>query len=308
MKKIAYLLSAIAAGVFSTAHADVSVSGSGKFGYSSAGSATKTNNWGGVSFALSTTTAGGMTISSSAGLSSDTEGDAANGVSGMTSLTFATGGTSITLGEDVTLATAGGFGGVASDFVDIGHHTIAANPQTTDSDNDGAGISVSTTMGDAAVTFGYVYDLTLGTGGQGETNAADRAQGINISMPMGALTAAASYVGYQNGNINDTLVGVGVSYSLGGGTLSVGYQSSTGAVKANETSAKYSMSLDADTTIAIGYLQSDEGSTSNSVTEVALSRSLGGGASVWAETKNSSGSGASGGEASTFALGTSVAF
>ena len=72
MKKIAYLASATLAALgFSTAaNADVSVSGS--FGATIInGSATTTEfmTGGGVSFAMSTTTAGGMSVSAAGGLS-----------------------------------------------------------------------------------------------------------------------------------------------------------------------------------------------------------------------------------------------
>ena len=72
MKKIAYIVSAISAGLFSqAANADISVSGSGSCAYTDAGGNTSTTMGGGVSFAMSTTTDGGVTISGSAGISLD---------------------------------------------------------------------------------------------------------------------------------------------------------------------------------------------------------------------------------------------
>ena len=88
MKKIVYLLSAIAAGFSSSALADISVSGTGHFGYVSGDSDQRVAGSGSVAFALSTTTANGTTISSSGGITSDLEGTAASGVSGMSSLTL----------------------------------------------------------------------------------------------------------------------------------------------------------------------------------------------------------------------------
>ena len=63
MKKIAYLASAVLAGLgFSTAaNADVTVSGAGGVEVLSAGSTTNVSQGGSVTFSLSTTTASGIT-------------------------------------------------------------------------------------------------------------------------------------------------------------------------------------------------------------------------------------------------------
>ena len=59
---------------------------------------------GSVSFGLSTTTDSGMTVSSGAGITlSASSAAAAKAISGFQNITFATGGTSITLGNDVGL-------------------------------------------------------------------------------------------------------------------------------------------------------------------------------------------------------------
>ena len=313
MKKIMYAVSAIAAVFSGNALADVSVSGSGQFNYTSAASNGYTATSGGISFALSTTTAGGVAISTSGGITQDAEATAADGHTGFTSLAFATGGATITLSNDISAGSVGSVGGVASGLVDRGHNTIAASPAiNSNGDHDGGGVSLATSMGSAAVTATYVWDTTPNTtsgDGESDTSASNTITGVKVSMPMGALTTSISHVTYTDGSgVDDTISAIAASYAVGGGTLSLAYESSTGSTKATETSGAYSMSLDADTTIAIGYTQADEGTTTNTVTEAKVTRALGGGASVYAEMKNSSGSGASGGQASTFAVGTSVSF
>ena len=90
MKKIAYLLAAIPAALFSKAAvADISVSGSGSFAYVDAGGNTSSINGGGVSFSLSTTTDAGVTISAASGISLDNDSvNNSSGSTGATVLTF----------------------------------------------------------------------------------------------------------------------------------------------------------------------------------------------------------------------------
>jgi hypothetical protein len=71
--------------------------------------------------------------------------------------------------------------------------------------------------------------------------------------------------------------------------------------------ATYKLALDGDTSLALGYAQKKDGdSESVSQTEMALSRSLGGGASVYIEMQNLTGDATAKGSA--IALGTSVSF
>jgi hypothetical protein len=315
MKKIVYLLSAIAAGFSSSALADISVSGTGHFGYVSGDSDQRVAGSGGVKFALSTTTANGTTITSAGGITSDLEGTATNAITGLSSLTFATGGATIVLGNDVAVPQNGGFGSVASDLADVGHQSIDASPAVgTDADQDGSGVSFSSSFGTSTVTAVYVWDDTLvDSDGQGNPDSGTQSYGLGISMPMGVATLVASYgVSQDSSTENDTLAGIGATFAAGPGTLSVGYQQSTGEVDASAISGKFSMSLDADTTAAIGIKQADEGSLNASTTEAKITRAIGGGASVYAELKSSSGNtngvGQTADAASTFAIGTNVAF
>ena len=305
-------MSALAAVFSGNALADVSVSGSGQFNYTSSGSSGYASTSGGISFALSTTTAGGVAISTSGGITQDAEGTASDGHTGFTSLAFATGGTTITLSNDVSAGSVGSVGGVASGLVDVGHDTIDASPALAVGDADGGGVAIATSLGDAAVTATYVWDTTPETQGQTDTSAANTVTGVKISLPMGPLTVSASHVMYNPGGAgtDDTMSGASAAYAVGGGTLTLGYETSTGTTKATETSGAYSMSLDADTTIAVGYTQADEGATSASITEAKVTRALGGGASVFAEYINKGGDTGTttSGETSSFAVGTSVSF
>ena len=71
--------------------------------------------------------------------------------------------------------------------------------------------------------------------------------------------------------------------------------------------ATYTMSLDADTTLAVGIQnKKDADSDSTSQFDASVSRSLGGGASVFLDIRNLSGDASQDGSA--VAVGTSVSF
>ena len=116
MKKLTLAISALAAAFGATAaKADVSVSGSGSAAYiapAGSGADAKLNVGQFVSFGLSTTTASGMTISGGMGLSNTITTNAGQAVSGGQSLTFATGGATITVGDVEAADTPGSVGGV----------------------------------------------------------------------------------------------------------------------------------------------------------------------------------------------------
>ena len=73
--------------------------------------------------------------------------------------------------------------------------------------------------------------------------------------------------------------------------------------------ATYKMSLDADTTIAVGYQNTKDGdSQSITETDLSISRSLGGGASVYLDVRNLQGDVDSSKSGSAMGFGTSVSF
>ena len=312
MKKLTYLVSAVLAGLglSTSANADVSVSGSATLGYTAAGSETALHTFGSVSFGLSTTTASGMTISSGAGITASTS-SSSRSVTGWDGLTFATSGATIEIGTDVALADAvGDVSGVASDLVDVGMASSDAAGAAIPSD-EGAGISLSTSVGSASVTIAYVADSSVDGATVSDLNGATTSgASAKISTAVGPVGVTVAYVSHDSASTNDTESAIAASYDSGMGTVSVGYGSSTGATKGNETSVAYSMALDADTSLSIGYGMYNTGASDTTHTELALSRSLGGGASVFAEYINKGGDTGTttAGETSSFAVGTSVSF
>jgi len=304
MKKLSYMLSALlaAVGFSSAASADVSVSGSGSLTLSADGSNTETIIASGVTFALSSTTANGMTISTSGSISNASDADA-GAAGGFTALDFATGGSTITVGKVEVPNGVGDVGPSASDMTKQGAGGIGSvDAYGINGTLEGAGVSIATAIGGGSLTIGYMYNGDTADAEDGDISGTATATGVSLSMPLGAMTVTAGYT--TDGT--DTEVGASAAMALGSGTLTVGYAQATVSV-ANETSmgASYAMSLDADTSVTIGYNSSK--ATNAAVTAgVALSRSLGGGASVFLEAVNYSGAGATDG--TDIGIGTSFAF
>ena len=308
MKKIAYLASAVLAGLgFSTA-AKADVSASGSYGATIInGSATTTEfmTGGGVSFAMSTTTAGGMSVSASGGISLDSnDADNTKGVSGLDSVTFGVDGFSLKMGEmALSGAGAGEVGFVASAHVDEGGYTntgIATGVAQTE----GYGFVASTSVGGASVSLSYMADYANAEVNSASTSAGDTGTGLSVTLPVGSMSVN---LGYANivGATAETSSGGSISMALGGGTATIGYASTDEATDSSAVSAAFSGSLDADTTYAIGYTSGEQGANSSQQLEAKIARSLGGGVSVFADFQNHGGAGTPG---TNMALGTSVAF
>ena len=308
MKKIAYLASAVLAGLgFSTA-AKANVSASGSYGATIInGSATTTEfmTGGGVSFAMSTTTAGGMSVSASGGISLDSnDADNTKGVSGLDSVTFAVDGFSLKMGEmGLSGASAGEVGFVASAHVDEGGYSntgIATGVNATE----GYGFVASTSVGGASVSLSYLADYRNAEVNSASTSAGDTGTGLSVTLPVGSMSVN---LGYANivGNTAETSSGGSISMALGGGTATIGYASTDETTDSSAVSAAFSGSLDADTTYAIGYTSGEQGANSSQQLEAKIARSLGGGVSVFADFQNHGGAGTPG---TNMALGTSVAF
>ena len=327
MKKIAYLASAVVAGLgfSSAANADVTVSGAGGVEVLSAGSTTTVYQGGSVTFSLSTTTASGIAISTSAGwgINSDTADQNASGVGAgeFSSLSFAAGGNTVTLATGLELPAGGGVGGVSNDLVSTGLLTASASAGA--GDHTGHGVQLATSMGAASLTIGYVFntdptasadvDSAAGMAATQTNNSAtsgnDTAFGVGLSMPMGPMTVSVNHAQDNDTTTSGSETGGNIAYAIGGGTLKVGYlDDTTSGAAATETSIAYSMSLDADTSIAAGYKSTDEGSSSTQVTELNLNRSMGGGVSVFLDYSSLSGSTSGSGQNSAVAFGTNIAF
>jgi len=310
MKKLTYLISAIAAGLFTSAHAEVSVSGSASVVYQSAGSDTNIHNGGAVSFGLSTTTASGMTVSTSAGITNSTT-SGTGAVTGWDNLTFATGGVTLTVGNDIGLPDGvGEVGGLVGDTAAVNSAGITSTTGLTD--DEGSGISLTTSLGGAGLSVYYVADsdpATSAVAGVGDIDGATgTGSGVKITTAVGDVGLTVAYAAHSDTGIDDTETAASASYAMGAGTISAGYTTSTGTNDGNSFGIAYSMSLDADTSLGIGYQSHNVNSNSGRATDVTISRAMGGGMSVFAEMRSTSGDTAAAGENSTMAIGTSVSF
>ena len=342
MKKLSYLVSAVAAVFAANAHADVSVSGSADVGYLSDVTGDGRISIGsGVVFGLSTTTANGIGMSTGLSITVDQDGDNAAGAGGGQSVTFTTGGATIVVGDVELGDTPGSTGGVVGNLVgDVGQ--FDSDVKTGFTDDDGLGVTLSTSAGAATISVGYIVDDNANNSGN-MTDATDTMSAFSISMPMGMMTVTAAVADHDN---NETASGATVSAALGGGTLTVGYSqqtlnadattaaggnftltAATGAIAqavptvtasaddlttagdSEVIGATYSMSLDADTTVAVGYTNAqDADSDSTTRFDLSLSRSLGGGASVYLDMRTLSGDTDANGGGTAMGFGTSVSF
>ena len=344
MKKLTFALSALAA-VFgvSSANADISVSGSGSVAYiapASSGADGEVAVGQFVSFGLSTTTASGMTISGGMGLSNTLTTNNSQAVSGGKTLTFATGGASITIGDVEAGDTPGSVGGLVGDEVDdLGD--LNSNVASGFNDDDGLGFSFTTAVGASTLNITHVGNVSADNYGAFDADGATSVTSASVTMPMGAYSVTAG-VASADGT-TESAAGISASGSFGGGTLTVGYSQQTLDESLADTSdtyaatatasttvstitttagtdgdlavdgdttvlgATYAMSLDADTSLAIGYQSvKDADSESHTQTDVTVSRALGGGASVFLEMRNLSGDAAQDGTA--IAVGSRVSF
>jgi len=343
MKKLTLALSALAA-VFgvSSANADVSVSGSGSVGYiapASSGADGEIAVGQYISFGLSTTTASGMTISGGMGLTQDESANNGMGVSGGRTLTFATGGASLKIGDVEAGDTPGSVGGLIGGELD--HHSdLNSNVASGFADDDGLGFSFSTAIGASSLNITHVGNTGADSYGAFDADGATSVTSASVTMPMGAYSITAG-VASADGT-TESASGISASGSIGGGTLTVGYSLQTLDTSAKSTAASYAvsavgaattsitttaatngdldvdgdttvlgatyaMSLDADTSVSIGYQSvKDADSESHTQTDVVVSRALGGGASVFLEMRNLSGDAAQDGTA--IAVGSRVSF
>jgi len=268
MKKLMYLISAVAGvvGLSTTANADVSVSGAGGIAVVNDGAASTNNGYvaSSVAFALSTTTGNGLGISMGMGITNDS-GNADNTVTGGNAVTFTTGGATIVVGQIGAVGAIGGVGGVNSDWVDLS--TVGADASTDMAVTTGEGFSLSTAVGGATLTVGYIADgsdLGNHTAGQNDGEGEDgemalggadnSAAGATVSLPLGNMTATVGFANVDTDDESETHVGGSLSLTAGAGTLTVGMgQASLTAGTATSMGATYAMSLDADTSLSVGY-------------------------------------------------------
>jgi len=346
MKKLLTFVSAISAGAIGTAAADVSVSGSGTFYYSSADGDvavtaqedTMSVSGGSINFAMSTETTNGITVSGSASITLDTDdvseytaaagaGGDGTAVGGLTQLVFGMDGMTVTLGDINNAGSGTGEGGDVATFASshAGAFSTASGASASDSAMDGIadghGINISTSMGAASIDATFVSKvgsgnnslLTLST-----TTGNSSGYAVNVGFDMGGASINVAAGGSQSevqGTKNDSAMAVEASYPVSD-ALSITVGGSNGTVGGNDEDnvfASASYTMDADTTLSIGVGQGDNTTSSvldkASVASVNLSRSLGGGVSVFAEyasiSNNSAGTKS---DATAMTVGTSVTF
>ena len=311
MKKIAYIISAISAGLFTqAANAEISISGSGSFAYTDAGGNSSSVMGGGVSFGLSTTTDAGVTISASSGISLDKDSVGnSSGSTGVTALTFGFANGSITIGDDIGVADGAGKVGEIATWSDINLRGVSKTPGL--SDDEGSGIALSTSVGDIAIGAQYVWD---GAGVPGDVDGSTTtSSGISLSMPVGGNTLTLASASDEKAGTDTTEVAGSFTMAMGSGSLAIGVTStdSTDADKEGTAySATYSTSL-GNVSAEVGYTSYDVNNSTGQLTDVVLSSSLGGGASLFAEYSSASGTLAASSadnNQTVVAVGTSVSF
>ena len=339
MKKLLTFVSAITAGAIGTAAADVSVSGSSNFFYASgSGDANSTTQEDSVSavggtmaFAMSTETTNGITVSGSATVSAlttdATSAATAVAVGGLSQISFGMDGMTVTLGDINNAGSGTGEGGDVSSFASVNAARLttasaaAANDSAMDGISDGTGINVSTSIGAASVDLTFVSKVGSGRNSMAstaKTTGYNSGYAVNVGFDLGGAAVNVAAGGSQAqvaGVKNDSAFAVEATYPVSD-TLSATIGASDGTRGGAEednmfVTAAYTM--DADTTLSVGYAKGDNTASSvldkATVTSVNISRSLGGGVSVFAEyaaVDNDNAAVAT--SATSLAVGTKVSF
>ena len=344
MKKLLTFVSAITAGAIGTAAAEVSVSGGGNFYYSTASGntveATQEDSMsvtgGSVVFSMSTETTNGITVSGSASITADTDdiaeysstAAAGGAATGMSSLTFGMDGMTITLGDINNAGSGTGEGGDVATFASThaGHYAgtaaaAGANDSAMDGIADGTGINVSTSMGAAAIDVTFVSKVGSGRNSlltSSKTTGYSSGYAINVGFDVAGASVNVAAGGSQakaTATDNNTATALEVSYPASD-ALTVTVGGSSGTIAAGDEDNMFitaAYAMDADTTLSIGYGSGDNTTSGTldkqTATTVNVSRSLGGGVSVFAEyaavANDNAGVGTSG---SAMTVGTSVSF
>jgi len=312
MKKIALIVSAISAALFAsaTAKADIALTGSAGVGYVSGNGASnsKVYNGGAVAFALSSDLGNGVVVSTSAGISLDSNDAKTLGTvnaTGLSNISFATSGATITVGGDIDIAGdgVGEVGGVAGDLVDEGgYNTLGVSPGLTE--EDGYGVSLSTAVGGATITASYILDADGGNN-NAATNDTATATGFQVSLPLGPLSAT---LGFASDDSNsESVTGGQVAYTADGiGTISAGMSETSDTTNESTWGVAYSGTV-GGASLKVGYTNASSGTNEWTRTEANLSQSIGAGASVFLDIQTASGVSATS-PGTNLAIGTSFSF
>ena len=310
MKKIAYMIAALPLALFAkSASADISVSGSATAAYTDAGGNASSTMGGGVSFSMSTTTDGGVSISASSAIGNDSDSvGSGSQVTGVTALTFGFANGSLKIAQDV--GTPDGVGKVGELVAYADDNQVAKTAVVGLTEDEGDGISITTSIGDISLTGAYVYD---GGGAGNVDGAANTAAGVSLSMAIGGGTLTLASASEDRNGTNNEELGASYVMSAAGGTLSLGFTGTEGDTPGKEgeaVSAAFSTTL-GGASVAVGYTGHDANNKTSNQTDVTLSSSLGGGASIFAEYTNVSGDIATAdatNDATVIAIGTSISF
>ena len=260
-----------------------------------------------LAFAMSTETTNGITVSGSATVSAVTTdtGVGATAVpnGGLSQISFGMDGMTVTLGDINNAGSGTGGGGDVTSFA----ATHAASITTTTNNGaagadaaidgiaDGTGINVATSMGDVALNATFVS--TVGSGRNSlsaNTKTAGFNSGYAIDLGFSALGASVNVAagGSQAqvaGVENDTATALEISYPVSD-ALSVtagGSSGKRGGADEDNSFVTAAYTMDADTTLSLGFASGDNTASSvldkKATTSVNITRSLGGGVSVFAE-------------------------
>lgn len=322
MKKLLTLVASITAAAIGTAKAEISASGSGTFYYATGGGSTAISvsgaedstvvSGGSVAWAMSTETDNGITISGGASLTRDTDnitsGGGAATAGGMKKLTLAMDGMTVQLGDIDNAGSGAGDGGDVSTFAStyaglfFSANTADAGDAANDGIGDGQGIHINTSLTDGVtLDLSYVPQVAEAASSMltsATTSGAQAGLGVGIST---TIAGAAVELGYATATQtatnteNDTGFGAEATYAISD-ALSVtagGYAGTLADVDKDGMFATATYTMDADTTVKVGYATADSTTEANVVakaivTSVNISRSLGGGVSVFAEYANRS--------------------
>lgn len=317
MKKLLVMVSALTAGLFSAANADITISGSGGVGVASGSGGNSTVvNGSAISIGLSSDLGNGVVVSTSAGLSLDSDAavtGAAAGVTGLHTFTIATGGSTINIGSDVDLAGdgVGELGSVGSDLNDLGGYgtgSIGAGLLN----EDGYGVGLTTAVGTATFTGSYLMDNQATPNNNAVTDGTVTASGFQVSIPMGGMTIVAGYGQDDVAATGGTSTGIELSMALGGGTLSVGTFDTNKNLAVADTKgygAKYATTM-GSASVSVGYRNREDTTNkrTSTVTSASVSQSIGTGASVFLDVVNYSGYATAADTGSNVAIGTTFSF
>ena len=341
MKKLLTFVSAITAGAIGTASADVSVSGSSNFFYASgsgdANSATQEDSMsvvgGTLAFAMSTETTNGITVSGSATVSAVTTDTAATvtsvGVGGLSQISFGMDGMTVTLGDINNAGSGTGEGGDVTSFASVNAQrlttasagTTVVNDSSMDGIADGTGINVSTSIGAASVDLTFVPKVGSGRNtlaSAAKTTGYNSGYAVNVGFDVSGIAVNVAMGGSQAqvaGVENDTATALEISYPVSD-ALSVtagGSSGKRGGADEDNSFVTAAYTMDADTTLSLGFASGDNTASSvldkKATTSVNITRSLGGGVSVFAEYASVDNDAAAVSSSGTsLAVGTSVSF